>query len=928
MKMNRKLLTSSALSLLLLTVALVGIFGLTSLDLESANEVSSVAGETTTNAVAEEESRARSVGVAAEADGAEVTAQVETKAQSNLDETSEADPIELASSDTIETVETATAEPAVDGQPATEIAGVSSLQTVGPFTGDVEVDFDVVANPDIVVVEDNGIDVGVDPRFPDDVISGWEIEDIRLHFVESEDTLFVGINFLNVGGDPEGDGDPATGQIQHPTIPDLDGLGIDEAAWGTGEAFSVLLDLDGDGVLEIIAGVHSDTTIAGFQVAEPTPVAAGVAGINLAYGTPIPDAIAIAPNDTSATSPDIEFAIGNLSTFVNVDAERLGVFAFAGSFVDLGIGEENVGTFAAPAPFDNPLFAPAEPALTIEKSTNGEDADTAAEGPQLAVGSTATFEYVVTNTGQVDLVDIVVTDDILGEVCTIATLVAGESTSCDATATVTAGAYVNIGTATGFADDGSGNPTGDEVTDTDPSNHTGVAPGIALTKTLDGQDLNDPDGELPTFEIGTTITFDFLVQNTGDFTLTDITLVDDVLGPITCPRTELDAGESMTCSGDHVVSQVGIRRNEGTVNGQPVDAEGMPIGDPIEALDPAHHAGECVNIQEGPVLYRGAQTIWNTNLTVGDDSTLILTTSENGDSPNQPNEQVYVEVAGELYGPSPAGLGTITLDIEEGGQVRVLHISEVEDGLFSANSVVPSLCGSDLEVIVPVCTDLVGGPALFAGGRTEWVTGLIAEDDSTIRVNTSENGGSPGQPNEQVFLQVGDDIYGPTFQGLGDIEFDIATGGPVTVLHWSVISEDRSSANSVVPAICGDALNSAPGPTCSAPAAGPRLYQGGQTVWHSGYTAAAGSEITIVTFDDLSDFRQPHEQVYVRVGETVYGPTPVEFGELTFTASNGGPVTILHYSNINGLQSSANSVEFTICGDGLSETVMDYLNDH
>ena len=48
--------------------------------------------------------------------------------------------------------------------------------------------------------------------------------------------------------------------------------------------------------------------------------------------------------------------------------------------------------------------------IDIEKSTNGEDADTPT-GPVLHVGDTAYFTYVVRNTGNVALTDVVVVDD-------------------------------------------------------------------------------------------------------------------------------------------------------------------------------------------------------------------------------------------------------------------------------------------------------------------------------------------------------------------------------------------------------------------------------------------------------------------------------------------------------------------------------------
>src|SRR5205085_1063664 len=91
----------------------------------------------------------------------------------------------------------------------------------------------------------------------------------------------------------------------------------------------------------------------------------------------------------------------------------------------------------------------ADPRIAIVKKTNGLDSD-AAPGPLVLVGSPVTWTYVVTNTGNVPLANVVVTDDKQGAVCTIPTLPVGPSAiECTKTGTAEKGQYVNTGTATG-----------------------------------------------------------------------------------------------------------------------------------------------------------------------------------------------------------------------------------------------------------------------------------------------------------------------------------------------------------------------------------------------------------------------------------------------------------------------------------------------
>ncbi|WP_321418392.1 hypothetical protein [uncultured Methanomethylovorans sp.] len=85
-------------------------------------------------------------------------------------------------------------------------------------------------------------------------------------------------------------------------------------------------------------------------------------------------------------------------------------------------------------------------AIDIEKYTNGEDADNA-PGPYVGIGSTVTWTYNVTNTGNVNLTSVVVSDN-MGVIPTYVSgdngnsiLEVGESWIYNATGVATAGQY-------------------------------------------------------------------------------------------------------------------------------------------------------------------------------------------------------------------------------------------------------------------------------------------------------------------------------------------------------------------------------------------------------------------------------------------------------------------------------------------------------
>jgi hypothetical protein len=217
------------------------------------------------------------------------------------------------------------------------------------------------------------------------------------------------------------------------------------------------------------------------------------------------------------------------------------------------------------------------PKVTILKKTNGTDND-AAPGPTVAVGSTVTWTYLVTNTGTLTLNPVTVTDDKVGAItCPQTSLAAGASMTCTNTGIAVAGQYTNVGTVSGKP------PTGPNVTASNPDNYFGSAPGIMIVKKTNGTNNDMAPG--PTVPVGSTVTWTYLVTNTGNVTLNGVAVTDDKVGAITCPSTTLAAGASMTCTktGTAVAGQY---TNIGTVTGTPV------VGSSVTANNPDNYFGQ------------------------------------------------------------------------------------------------------------------------------------------------------------------------------------------------------------------------------------------------------------------------------------------------------------------------------------------------
>ncbi|MFA6575392.1 MAG: DUF11 domain-containing protein, partial [Nocardioides sp.] len=165
-------------------------------------------------------------------------------------------------------------------------------------------------------------------------------------------------------------------------------------------------------------------------------------------------------------------------------------------------------------------------------------------------GDTITYTFEVTNTGNVTLNPVTVTDPKVGPVtCTGGALAPGASRTCSPKtytliqADLEAGEIRNTATATGTT------PGGGTVTDDDSTLTTiAVEPKIRLDKTAGA--VTDVDGNGP--DAGDTITYGFKVTNTGNVTLDPVTVHDPLFAGaapnVTCPSGALAPGASKTCT--------------------------------------------------------------------------------------------------------------------------------------------------------------------------------------------------------------------------------------------------------------------------------------------------------------------------------------------------------------------------------------------
>jgi uncharacterized repeat protein (TIGR01451 family) len=280
----------------------------------------------------------------------------------------------------------------------------------------------------------------------------------------------------------------------------------------------------------------------------------GVEAAEIAVGTPITwtytvlntgnvaiDSLTVVDDKgVTVTCPKTTLAIGE-----SVICTGTGI-AIAGNYENKGTARANFNGTVVSAEDTSNYFGVIA-AISLSKTTNGTDSGT------IITLTPIEWQYLVINTGNVFLTNIVVVDDKgLSVVCPAPNLNPGEAMTCLASGFAGIGTYSNVGTVTA-------NHDAFNVTASDPSSYFGANPLLTLKKFTNG-------AEAPDIPVGNSVNWTYLVKNTGNVTVSGISVTDDQGVVVTCPKSVLLIDEEMTCTGSGVAT-AGWYRNLGTVNG-------------------------------------------------------------------------------------------------------------------------------------------------------------------------------------------------------------------------------------------------------------------------------------------------------------------------------------------------------------------------
>ena len=412
-------------------------------------------------------------------------------------------------------------------------------------------------------------------------------------------------------------------------------------------------DTDPSHYLGVTPGIDIEKATNGFDAdSQPGPQIVVGDPVTWTYvvtngGTvPITEVTIVDDNGTPADpSDDVTIAtIAELLPDESREFSRTGV-AQAGQYGNVARASSAEG----PSDSDPSHYVGTVPGVDLEKTTNGFDADDP-PGPEIAIGSTVTWHYVVRNVGDTLLTNVTVIDDngTPGssaddfEVASGVRLEPGESiTFVVGSHRARAGLYRNIATVT----------TAEGPSDVDPSHYFAALSSVSIEKQTNGEDADLPTG--PRVNIGDPVTWTYIVTNDGTLTVTNLVVTDDNGTPAD-PADDVVIGTiaALAPNEQQTLTLAGI-----AVEGQYANVGCVAIGGLVEDCDPSHHYGiipsidlekhtngEDADTGTGPLIPVGDPVTWRYIVTNTDIITLnnVTVTDDNGTPADDTDDVVVV----------------------------------------------------------------------------------------------------------------------------------------------------------------------------------------------------------------------------------------------------------------------------------------------
>jgi uncharacterized repeat protein (TIGR01451 family) len=372
-----------------------------------------------------------------------------------------------------------------------------------------------------------------------------------------------------------GTGTPPSGPpVESP--PDTVIVPPDQTPRLTIEKTGTLNDLDGDGLIDL-----GETISYAFRVQNTGTVT--MTGVTVNDSLLTNAGISVTPGpQTLGPGGTATFTATYTPTQADIDAGRV----------------ENTATGTGTPPSGPPIDSPPDtvivppdqtPALTIEKTGTLNDSD--GDG-LLDPGETVSYSFLVRNTGTVTMTSVTVDDPLLANAGLSVTpgpqtlaprgSVTFTATYAPTQAEIDAGRVENTATGTGTPPSG---PPVESPPDTVivPPDQT---PALTIEKT---GTLNDSDGD-GLLDAGETISYSFLVRNTGAVTLTGVTVNDPLLAnaglSVTPGPQTLAPRGSVTFTATYAPTQVEIDagRVENTATGTGTPPSGPPVDSPPDTV--------------------------------------------------------------------------------------------------------------------------------------------------------------------------------------------------------------------------------------------------------------------------------------------------------------------------------------------------------